>query len=173
MTRSKNKVLLLVIAILLISNIVLLAFLFGSKEAPKTPPQARPGGGLSEYLKKDVGFSDQQVAQYDQMKKDHRSKMHPIFEDLRNTKLQFYLKLKDSTVVGDSIFSAARIIGEKQTNLDVQIFNHFRNVRSICTPEQQVKFDSIYPSIIKKMTEGPRRNAERRSDSTNTADKRK
>lgn len=172
MNRSKNKVLLLVIAILLVSNIVMLAFLFGSKEPKKTEQQQRPVGGISEYLKKDVGFTEQQSQQFEILRKEHRAKMQPIFEDLRKTKLDFYLRLNDSTLLNDSLFTTGRIIGDKQTNLDVQIFNHFRNVRALCTPEQRPKFDSLYPTIIKKMIEWPRRNNDRRRDSIPGNDKR-
>jgi hypothetical protein len=43
------------------------------------------------------------------------------------------------------------VIGKKQRTLDRTVFETIREVRKICTPQQQVAFDSLLPKIAYKV----------------------
>src|ERR1700750_2310497 len=152
MNSSRNKVLLFLVGILLITNIILLVFFVGKKDDSK--PQRGPGRDRSsmvrDFLKDSVGFNDQQLTQYDTLRQHNRENMKPLFEDLGNAKINYYRYVSQPNA--DSASQGAAIqIGEKQKALDVAFFNHFRQVRSLCTADQLPKYDSLVQHIIQRM----------------------
>jgi hypothetical protein len=148
----KNKVLVSIIAILLVANIALLLFLISGMRKPDTEhsPDSRPGHSTIPFLQDKIGFNDQQINQFNQLKEQHRLRINPLFEDLRVTKDRYFTLVKDSPskAYTDSL---AAVIGEKQKNLDIQLLVTVREIRSLCNPEQLVKFDSLLPKIAYKM----------------------
>jgi periplasmic protein CpxP/Spy len=155
MNNTRNKWLIGIIAILLLSNIALL--FFSLRPDPEKQRKDRPGLGFSEFLRKDVGFTPEQMKVFDSMRDEHFKRMRPMFENITNTKNNFYFRLSDTTLNDSNLYEVAAPIGKEQVELDVLIFRHFRRVRNMCTPEQQQRFDSLFPQIVKKMT-GPNRN---------------
>lgn len=169
-SRSKSRILIFIIAVLLISNIAMLIFfLSGKPEMPKPDNERKPGYGISETLKKDAAFDDQQVKQYEELREKHWQKMKPMFHDMQATKNSFYSLVKDASVSDSTISTLASQIGEKQKAIDYQIFHHFRQIRNLCRPDQQSKFDTIYSGIVKRMSgggRGPGNGPKRGGDST-------
>jgi protein CpxP len=51
----------------------------------------------------------------------------------------------------------ADVIGRQQAELDQFVVKHFKEVRTMCTPEQLPKYDSLLPLIIERMTTRPKR----------------
>ena len=154
MSQMKNtRVLISIIGLLLVSNIVLLVLLFGRSNDRAAEPKERKG--FSESLKSEVGFNEAQLKEFEAMRTAHRANMKPLFEDLRETKNQFFYRITDTSLIDLKIDSASTIIGRKQAHLDAQVFRYFKRVRALCTPEQQPKFDSLYPGVIQRMTAGP------------------
>lgn len=148
----KNKVLVTIIAILLLANIAMLLFLISGMRRPEGNEFAdtKKNHSTEALLQSKIGFSDQQINRFNELKKDHHEKLNPLFEDLRRTKDEFFVLVKDSLSQSE-IDSLASLIGEKQKMLDSQVFQAVREVRSICTPQQQAVFDSMLPKIAYKM----------------------
>src|SRR5687768_5167197 len=136
---AKNKVLLSIIAILLLANIGILVFFLGPRNpanASSRPPES-VHKSFSEFLREEIGFSEDQMKQLQVLKKEHKSIIKPLFEDLAKTKETFFSRIDDTTLTGASLDSAARPIGDKQVLVDIQTFRHFRNLRKLCTEEQK------------------------------------
>ena len=150
----KNKVLVSIIGILLLANIAMLVFFMSSMKRPDREHQGEhqspPAFNTESFLQTKVGFTDQQIEQFNRLKEAHHDKLFPLFEDVRKTKDQFFLMVKDSAP-GSYLDSMARVIGEKQTTLDRNVFETVREVRKICTPQQQVAFDTLLPKIAYKI----------------------
>lgn len=161
----KNKVLVSIIATLLIANIALLLFLIVGMKKPDrdAPAEAKPPHATIPFLQDKIGFTDQQINRFNQLKEEHRLKINPLFEDLRVSKDHYFSLVKDAhpKAYTDSL---AALIGEKQKNLDIQLFITVRDIRSLCTPEQQVKFDSLLPKIAYKMVGHIRRTNPKEED---------
>jgi periplasmic protein CpxP/Spy len=151
---SKNKILISIIAILLLANIGMLIFFEGIKKhgGKDNNDAGKVHSGITDLLKKEVGFSDTQLAQYKTMRKEHWDKMKPLFDEMNNTKTRFYNLLDDPSVNDSLLNNMADSIGIRQKNIDLQIFHHFKEVGNLCTPEQQPKFDSLVVRVIKRMT---------------------
>jgi hypothetical protein len=157
MNSSRNKVLLFLVGILLLTNIILLVFFVGKKDEGK--PQRGPRDHSSmvrDFLKDSVAFDDQQLARYDTLRQRNRENMKPLFDDLGNAKLNYYRYVSQSNADSASQ-AAATQIGEKQKALDMAFFNHFRQVRDLCTAAQLPRYDSLVQHIIQRMVAPPHR----------------
>ena len=153
-SRSKNRILIFIVAALLISNIAMLVFfLYNNPKGPeRNEGNRKPGYGMAETLKKDAGFDAEQIKSFEQLREQHWQKIKPMFQDLQNTKSSFYQLVRDSTASDSVINAAAVMIGEKQKTIDLQIFQHFRQTRNLCRPDQKPKFDSLYQGIVRRMS---------------------
>jgi protein CpxP len=159
---SRSRRLIVIITILLLTNIAILAFsLWPKSTGSKTPGGPKPGYGMAETLKREVGLDSQQVKELNRLREEHWKKMKPLFEDLQHTKNEFYLLLKSPETPDSIINNAASEIAQKQKLVDLQVFQHFRNSRLVCTPDQRPKYDSLVQIIIKRMS-GPSRGSNSR-----------
>lgn len=148
---SKNKILLVIIAILLVTNIGMLLFFLAMKQP--SVPQKRLG--FTEKLKNQVGFSQQQMEEFEPKKKAFWKSMREQFDKIKQTKKNFYYQLYDPSIPDSTLESKAEIIGEQQKELDLFVIRHFKDIRKMCTPEQLPKYDSLLPAIVDRMTERP------------------
>jgi hypothetical protein len=149
---TRNKILLLLIAILLITNLVMLV-LFLRMKKPE-PPQARKLG-FTEKLKNQVGFTPQQLEVYEPKRTAFWKRVRERFDEIKRTKEDFYYQMYDPSVPDSVVEAKAEVIGRQQKDLDLQVMKHFKEVRTLCTPEQLPKYDSLLPLIIQRMTERP------------------
>jgi periplasmic protein CpxP/Spy len=162
---SRNKIYVLLIGILLLSNLALVAFFVFNRPEKKEVRKEKPGSFMKEALKSEVGFDDQQMTQFEQMSGEHKQQMRPLFEDIGKTKENFYRLLTQPGTADSLLNNSAREIGDKQKHIDLKIFMHFQNIRQLCTPEQQPKFDSLIQRVVRKMV-FPMRKSEGKKDST-------
>ena len=146
---TKNKSLIAIIIFLLVSNIAVLIFFLVLGNSSKGTHLAKKDM-VSAFLKKEIGFSDQQMDTYEKMHKAHWDSLKPYFDDIHLVKDSFYNLLYNSQP--DSvIYKRAALIGEKQMAIEVNMFHHFENVRKLCTQEQLPKFDSSFKNLVSKM----------------------
>jgi periplasmic protein CpxP/Spy len=167
MNNSKNKILLFVVAVLLLTNIAMLVYFTGIKRPPQRGGRGERQGPVTGFLQNEAGFSKQQMDVFDSLKKEHRLAIKPLFDDLGKSKDDFYQLIGNSAVPDSVLKAAAAEIGKKQVALDLQFFQNFQSIRKICTPEQQIKFDSLMPAIASKMMKPWQKNSPfRKGDST-------
>jgi protein CpxP len=154
-----NKVLLFISAILLVSNIVLIIMLLRMKNSHKqdfgSDNQRYP---VPVFLNKEVGFSPEQMDQYEKIRRQQRQRMRPLFEDMRVAKVQFYRHLSDPAGENDSLLNqAAAVIGGKQQAIELHAYRNFKEIRGVCTDRQKPKYDSLIAGVIEKMWFPPRK----------------
>jgi periplasmic protein CpxP/Spy len=169
MNNPRNRNLLFIIAFLLLTNIGMLVYFLVIKEPcvkqQKKEEQHRPG--MSDFLKNELGFDQQQMAAFDTLKKQQRGSMRPFFEELNKSKDSLYQLVGSSS--DSAIQAAVDAVGNKQEVLEFQFFENFRAIRSICTEAQRPKFDSMAPSIIRRMMSPQRKPGAPKKDSTKTS----
>ena len=147
-----NKVLLFIVAILLLANIAMLFyFLWVREPARKNSRGDRQKSPMTEFLQTKIGFNTDQMAAFEKIRQQHRQKMKPLFEDIKTAKVQFYGFLTNAVINDSTQNKSATLIGEKQKLLDLQTFQNFKEIRGLCTPEQQPKYDSLIVNEISKM----------------------
>lgn len=150
MSNSRNRNLLIIIGVLVLTNIAVLVYFLGQKPV-KPEHNDRNKTGISEALQKEVGFTDEQIAQYKQLKEVQKQTIRPMFDDMRIAKDSLF-KLLSYPGVDDSLLNkVSDVIAQKQKAVDMQTFNYFKKIRTLCTPEQQPRYDSVVQRMFKKM----------------------
>ncbi len=143
-TQTKSKLFLLIIAILLLTNVAMLYFLFSKDGGVKPPAKNSRDAAAKEFLQKEIGFTAEQMQQYDTLARQHREKMKVTFDDMRNSKEQQFKDIGRNSFSDSSIAEAITLSSGKQKMMEMQFYNHMLEVRRICTAEQLPKFDSLF-----------------------------
>lgn len=123
--------------VLLVVNLALVGFIVFGKPPRPGDPDARK----REIIEK-LGFDDSQVHEYERIIEDHRSAMRDNNQRMRALKNELYTTLNNGAPdrVKDSLILAISFahISIEQTN-----YNHFKNIKKICKPEQMKKFEEL------------------------------
>ncbi len=149
MNTSKNKILLITVIILLLTNIAMLAF-FLSKDPGKKGAHNGREAAMAEFLKNDIGFTAQQMQDYDTISKKHREKVKAIFDEMRSSKEQQLKELGTAGFSDSAINLAVDRSAENQKMIERGMLVHFTEIRKLCTPEQLPKFDSLFYKVMSR-----------------------
>ena len=148
-TTTTNRNLIAIIVMLILTNIGVLAYFLWFKPAEKADDRDKLG--ITEMLEKEVGFTNEQLTTYKQMKDVQKKRIHPLFEEMRKAKEELFRQLGDTTASQATLEQLADTIGQRQKAIDLQIISYFREVRKLCTPEQTAKYDSVIIRAFRKM----------------------
>jgi len=99
-------------------------------------------------------FDEKQMDAYQMVRKKDFEKAQPMLQALSESKNNFYQNIHRDDVPDSLVKKSASVIGKKQIAVDMQMLQHFKNVRNLCTPEQLPKFDSLFKNVIAKITAG-------------------
>lgn len=160
MNNSKIKTLVGIIIFLLITNVAMLIF-FIVLSKPVKKQRNHEFSGMYYSLQKDVGFSKDQLAQYQTLRNEQMQKMKPLFNELRNAKKDFYGLIYSGNISDSLINADADSISQKQKRLDMNMFKYFQKVRSLCLPDQTQKFDSSLKKEVVRMVARPGKDSKR------------
>jgi capsular polysaccharide biosynthesis protein len=153
MSITRNRNLLIIIAVLLLTNAAVLAYFIGQKKNTKGASSNvdRDRSGVAEMLQKEVGFNEEQTAKYKEMKEKQQEKIHPVYDDMRKAKDSLFRLLSYPGTSDSVVNKMADVIAQKQKALDVETFNHFKRVRTLCTTDQLPEYDSMVLRMFRKM----------------------
>lgn len=167
MTRpSRQKWLLVLVGILLVTNIITLTVFFwtsrSQEEAATPPPKPRMG----KFIVDEMQFDSTQEAAYWEMRDSLMEAQKPVWDSIRAAKKRFF-DLVNYTDVNDALLQA-RIneVLAHQKKLDIITFHHFQQVRTLCRPDQMQKFDTVIKEIVNRMTSFRRPGRNAAGDST-------
>lgn len=150
-TQTKSKLYLLIIGILLITNIAMLFFFLDKKDNSKKPNRGNDKSAMmKEFLKTDVGFTDQQLLQYDTLSKQNRERMKADMEAMKSAKEEQFKELGSKGFSDSAIVAASIKSGSNQKQVEEKMLNYFVSVRKLCTAEQLPKFDSLFYKMWSK-----------------------
>lgn len=153
-TQPKNKILIIIIGILLIANIISLSLLLVNKKEYSKTGRTDKKAQVTAFLKKEVGFTPDQLVHYDTLSKEHRSKMKSIFEDMSAGRENIFRQLALQQFSDSAMGIAANAIANQQKGFEIIMLHHLKDIRNICTPVQQPVFDKGFYKIIVKRGEG-------------------
>lgn len=151
---KKNRTLLFIIAVLLITNLIMVIFFLNINQGE---PEEVKRVSFTEKLKTQVGFTPEQMKAYEPRKTEFWAGIRKKFDSIKETKQNFYYQIYDPSIPDSIIEAKSLIIGEQQKDLDLQVIRYYKDVRKLCTPDQLPKFDSLIPPIIERMTTRSRR----------------
>ncbi|MDF2189755.1 hypothetical protein [Paraflavitalea sp. CAU 1676] len=168
----RQKWLLLLVGILLVTNIITLSFYWSMK--PATQNRNNQGEGdrnkrMGQFMVNELKLDKEQETAYWLLRDTLMSKQKTLWDSIRNSKKRFYDLLKDTasgslipkygttgpmSAQDSFIYNKAEQIGLLQKELDLVTFRHFQQVRALCKPDQVLKFDTVIKEIVNRMTGG-------------------
>ena len=145
---EKTKLLTIAVIGLLLLNLGTLAFMWLGKKPPPRDMRERGEGGrppAAAFLIKELNFDENQTVVYDRLRILQRKSQDSLQNVLRQNREVFFkgMPTRDSSKI--------TTIGDIQKQFDMATFNHFREVRALCRPDQQTKFDSVIEDVLKMM----------------------
>ncbi len=149
--QNRSKAYLSIIAILLIANMVLVYFFLMKKEDHKQEKQ-RPDRRtmIGNFLKTEIGFDTAQLQQYDTLSIRHKETMKTMFDTLRSSKDKQFKMLTAANFSDSIMLAIAEQSATNQKAMELQMFNHLKNVRMLCKPEQLPAFDSLFVKVLNR-----------------------
>ncbi len=141
---DKSRFYLLIILGLLLSNGMLVGYLFrNGGDRPSPPPRHdRMHRGPRDIIIRRLGFDDEQVAKYDELIKWHRHEIDNADEQIIKLKNTLYLGLTKPTDTSQTDSMIYEIAGVRKHIEEVH-YNHFLDIRALCKPEQLTEFDEL------------------------------
>lgn len=138
---KKEKFLVVSIAILLVLNISLVAFIFfvGPKRGHENNRQWKHRGhGPKKYIIEKLGFNEEQINNYEEIIPEHRKCLDSLSTCLKKVKKEFYVSVTKNDYPEKEIILNRIALLHRQ--IDSLNFNHFTKIKAICNAEQKNKF---------------------------------
>lgn len=133
-----NKVTLLTIAVTALI-LVNLALIFTYRPHPPGPKQH--GEMVKKTVIEQLQLNDQQIAQYETLILDHRSKIKAQEQNMMEARRRLYdLLRQDDLEQRDSLI---QVVSATQTAIEQIHFEHFTAIKALCTHEQRPRFDAL------------------------------
>lgn len=151
----RQKWLLLLVAILLVTNIITLS-IYWSMKTPDRPKSGQSDGDrqrrMGQFMVNELKLDKEQEVVYWNLRDSMLSRQKPLMDSIRNTKKRFFDLLKEPAPQDSVLQVKADEIGVLQKQLDLITFQHFQQVRALCNPDQVLKFDTVVKEIVNRMT---------------------
>ncbi|MBO9564598.1 MAG: hypothetical protein J7621_17610 [Niastella sp.] len=153
----RQKWLLLLVAILLVTNIITLSIYWSMK--PAEQPRNNESGAdrqrrMGQFMVNELKLDKEQETVYWKLRDTMLGRQKILMDSIRNTKKRFFDLLKEPAIQDTILQTRADEIGALQKQLDLVTFQHFQQVRALCKPEQVLKFDTVVKEIVNRMTSG-------------------
>jgi len=146
-TTAKNKLLTGLVILLLVANAATITMFWLNKK--QHPPQ--PKGSAKEFLIKELKLDTAQQAQLELLVKEHRQTVEELRKKIKASKDSLFDLVKQPNASDSVKQAAATAAGRVAEQIDLLTLNHFQKIRSLCTPEQQKKFDEIIHEVTAMM----------------------
>lgn len=157
---KNNRLLILLVVLLLISNLGILFYFLNIQKAPKPKSDQKPSSkSIVSYVQKKVGLTDDQAARYRVLIDQHHDSLRILSDSNRVARLAFFKLLTDSTSTNEAIQAALHRVGASQEAIEMNNYQHFKNVRALCTGEQLPKFDSLLVRFVNRSSGKPPRSS--------------
>ena len=130
---------------LLISNMVILAFIFFEK------PTSADNKGPANFIIKELKFEEAQIESFNKLKFAHQESLQELQITGRELREDYFQLLRNDTT--DQVLANQILlqIANNQKTIEQVTFSHFQSVKNICDSVQKEKFDSIILEVIHRM----------------------
>lgn len=162
-TTNKSKILVTIILMLLIANVILVSFFVLRKEPPRRDRYEERKTMIAGFLKNEIGFSTAQLQQYDALSSNHRDNIKKMADSLKSSKDKQFRQLASGNFTDSVMNVVAEQSAISQKQMELQMFNHLKSIRLLCTAEQLPKFDSLFAKVLSKRAgEGRKKGEEKK-----------
>lgn len=148
MKDNSKKIFILIIAILLVANSALLVLYFQQSSSQMQHFRQDRKAYIAAFLKKDIGFSQDQLLKFDTLSDNHRKKISLLFDQQRENKSVQFKELVTGNFSDTTINTVAEASAAIQKKAEVLLFIHMKNIRLLCTPQQLPSFDTLFVKVL-------------------------
>jgi Spy/CpxP family protein refolding chaperone len=138
---SNIKFLWIIILILIVLNIASITAVWIEERGDEVPVLRERAmmNRRDHFLKRELNFTDEQQAQFDSFLDKHRNQLESKLEEIRTLREELMGMMRNQEFSTESE-NIVRQIGEKQSELELMNYQHFKDVMSICNEEQKQMF---------------------------------
>src|SRR6476620_11933433 len=115
--QRQNKILILIVAILLLANIATLIIHFTHREAGRK--QTGRKSTMENFLRKEVGYDDSQIKQFDALYSAHTKNMDSIFATMKKEKEARFNYLASQHFSDSALQAAASSMSQLQKEAEL------------------------------------------------------
>lgn len=140
---------------LVVLNLILVGLLWVEPSAPP-PPEAGPAGlpdmRIERFLQRELGLTDNQQRQLQQLRDDHRNETR----DLMQEQGRIQSELLENIAAGNDavVDSLSHRFGELHAASNRATYDHFQNIRELCDDRQKEIFDEIVQRATNRFRQG-------------------
>lgn len=133
-----------IILVLLILNIASLSTIWLKtwKSRVPAPREFRRPVAKDHFLNKQLNFTPEQQARFDELLTKHREELDSKVIEISSLRKELMSRMRDHEFSQESEEIVQRI-GQKQSELELINYNHFKRVMAICNDEQKQAFTEI------------------------------
>lgn len=144
---NRNRLLIILVAILVVMNVGLLSLLWLSKpDYKRTRGDRERQKRVENYFSKKLDLSEEQERLFEQQRKKHFRETRALIKNIQADREEMITMLQNGA---DSLAIEQVLERINGKNNDVERLNfwHLRNLREICDDNQQKRFDKIMHRI--------------------------
>ena len=143
----------IIIILLLALNLCTLAFMWFNRPSKERLEQHQ--GEAATFLIKELGLSEVQQRQYQQLRKEHRDVLDNLSERDKVLHKRFFNLLLLETPDSLNMQALADSIATNRRRMEVVTYDHFFRITKILNPEQQKKFSLIFKDVMQMVLPPP------------------
>lgn len=143
----------LVVALVLI-NLATLATIWSMRQSTEqvANPRAMEAGerpSQTDFLADELDFTDTQKQALVALRQQHFKQMKAEHDKLRNLRQQLHggLSGEDYNIALADSLSAE--MGKQFAAMELLVAGHFREIRTLCSPQQEQKFDEVVEEVLR------------------------
>lgn len=162
---KENKFATITIILLVILNLTLL-YIFALPKFVQSSSSNKHSSSNGHYMANRVGFDKAQLSEYKNFLEIYRTNRKELQNEMDSKRNELYALLKVEGNHTKQIDSLTHEIGVLSSETEKFSYQHFANVRAICTPEQLIKLDNMLKEAMRRRglrNDNSRHQRERRS----------
>ncbi|UTW62982.1 periplasmic heavy metal sensor [bacterium SCSIO 12741] len=146
--QNRSRIVLILVVILVVLNVGVLSFFMFQ---PHHPPHPRP----DKVLKDKLNLTEDQWVNYQALIQSHRLQMKAFQQQSKQLHDEFFNQFGETQEQEQKADSLASEIGQLQTQIERQTYQHFSELRRLLSDEQKKIFDQEIGKIMGRMMSGP------------------
>jgi hypothetical protein len=147
----KQKIVSRTIIILVLLNILLISFLFWKEMKPKREPllfsKNESYKDVSIILKNELNLNKKQVSNLDEIRERYYLEEIDLKRKIKNYKDEMNEEMFNKNTDEDKIIRLAKQISSFEYQMEMIRYCQAKELKSVCTPEQQEKFETLVKEI--------------------------
>ncbi len=156
---KQKQLTMVVIVLLVLLNVITLTILWlgcPTRLRTETPLPAQERQRLQHLLRDELGFDQRQIDQFQRLQKAHRDQVRVLQDEIQQLKKQMFdavLCDNPQPTLSDSLLILTQ---EKQAEIERLTFQHFVDLKKLCSPEQQDKLQLLIHDMFRRQPPPPR-----------------